>query len=317
MKHGEFCRELPWRGGEGFIETDDEAVLGGVFPEDAPDAYRRGGDAGVRWHALRLKPLLPTLRLGLLFDLDDGDGRNGLGRHLMSEADHFGLVDVAGIKDDGMRLAGEVVLILHHHLIRAAEEGLEGGREEFFLEDELLRGGRKGCRSRDEGLEEGLIARRRTLRDQKGGRIQRKEVAIAADAVGTFVVIEVLGVDEEVVEEVLLREEVRTCRIGHVKSRQAAHLIRRGGHRAVSDDRDGAHDLRGAFVIPHGLHHLELRVVLRHQARVKPVAVLVSDGGESCGGACGEPFIERLRRGVVFQGDDLSRSGNREEQQGE
>jgi hypothetical protein len=121
----------------------------------------------------------------------------------------------------------------------------------------------------------------------------------------------------EVVQEVLLREEVRTCRIGHVKARQAAHLIRAGGHGAVSDDRDGAHDLRGPFVIAHGLHHLELRIKLGWKGGVLAVAVLVSDGGQSCSGARSEPFIECLGRGVVFQGDDLSRSGNREEQQGE
>jgi hypothetical protein len=140
LKHGEFRGELPRCGSEGFIEADDEAMLSAVFAEDPSDAHRRGGDAGVGWHALRLEPLLASLGLGLLFDLDDGDGRDGLWRHLMSEADHFGLVDLAGIEDDGMCLAGEVVGLARDHLVRAAEDGLKGGREEFLLEDELLGG---------------------------------------------------------------------------------------------------------------------------------------------------------------------------------
>ena len=86
-----------------------------------------------------------------------------------------------------------------------------------------------------------------------------------AAAIGTDVVILMLGIDEEVVGEILLGEEAVATRVHHVETRQAAELGSGGGHGAVAEG--GLRTkLRGStFVILGTLEHLEQRILRRVQ----------------------------------------------------
>ena len=82
-----------------------------------------------------------------------------------------------------------------------------------------------------------------------------------ADAVGTYVMVLMFGVDEEVVGEILLGEKAIPTGIHHVEPRQAAELLGGRRHGAVAKSRLLTKLRSGTFVVLHCLINLELRIL--------------------------------------------------------
>lgn len=208
-----------------------------------------------------------------------------------------------------MCFAGEVVFLGLDVVVAVSEDALEGGDEDFVVDEALLGFFWESGGGAEEALDEGDVGEGGALGDDEVGDVGWEEVAVAAAAVVTWVVVLVFWVEEEVVVEVLSGEEVEAVFVGHVEAWEGAALVCGCGHGAVAEDglfADGVCGADVAFLCPVFFGVLDggdLGVGFGIEEGVCAVAVFVVDGVEACGFAVGEPLVEFFADVVVACGD--------------